>query len=203
MVRIVDTTLREGAQAAGVRFDRQASAEIARALMAIGIDTIECGHPGVGPEEMCRVRDVVQVCGGSEVLAHARARVDDIDAVAASGAQWVGLFIGVNDLSRRHRLKAGARIDAMIDQAVRHAKSLGLSVRFTIEDASRTEPDALVAGYGTAVRAGADRICFADTVGVLCPWEIEARYAVSREHSPASILRCIVTTTAAWRMRMP
>jgi 2-isopropylmalate synthase len=171
--KIIDATLREGAQAPGVRFGLRESIEIARTLRTLGVDMIECGHPRVGQLEQRRVREVVAASDEIPVLAHARARVEDIDAVAATGARWVGIFIGVNPIST-NRLGAHKSVHQLIHDAVVHARGLGLGVRFTVEDGSRTEWDELVAAYRVALDAGADRICFADTVGVLAPWNVQA-----------------------------
>ncbi len=170
---IIDTTLREGAQAPGVRFDKEKSAEIANALVALGVDMIECGHPQANVAEANRVRAVVTACGSVPMLAHSRARSDDIEAVKATGAQWVGIFIGVNSISKNCRVSFEHSINEIISKAVIHAKTIGLKVRFTVEDGSRTPWPELLEGYHVALKAGADRLCFADTVGLLCPWEAE------------------------------
>ena len=118
----------------------------------------------------------VAAAGQTPVLCHARARRGDIDAAAETGAQWVGIFLGCNDITRRVRV-IGASADellSMIDTGVRYAVERGLRVRFTVEDASRTERVMLERAYRTAVAAGADRICFADSVGVLEPAEATA-----------------------------
>lgn len=168
--RIVDASLREGAQAPGVRFDPADGAAIARALAALGVDMVECGHPAAGPAEAARVA-AVRAATDAPLLAHARATPGDVAAVAASGADWVGVFIGINDVSRAARLseRVAGRVGRQSAEAVAEAKSLGLMVRFTVEDASRTEESALVDAYARALDEGADRICFADTVGVLTP----------------------------------
>ncbi len=171
--RIIDATLREGTQAPGVRFGEQESVEIARALVSLGVDMIECGHPLSSEVEARRVRSVVAASGSTPVLAHARARREDIDSVKAAGAQWVGIFVGINEISRRCRVRFERSKEEMIRESVRHAKDLGLQVRFTIEDGSRTSWRELAEGYSAALDTGADRICFADTVGLLCPWETE------------------------------
>lgn len=172
-VRIIDATLREGAQAPGVRFLIDESCEIARSLVSIGVDMIECGHPRASDKEFRRVRAVVAASGEVPVLAHARATVDDINHVKWSGASWVGIFLGVNRLSQECRFSIQEPLSDVIIRAVIHAKELGLKVRFTVEDASRTEWDQIESTYGAALESGADRICFADTVGILCPWEVE------------------------------
>jgi 2-isopropylmalate synthase len=170
-VRLIDATLREGAQAPGVAFDVEASCAIASALARLGVDAVECGHPAQSEAERARVRAVVDLGLSVPVLAHARAHARDVDAVKDSGAAWVGLFLGVNETSRRHRIP-GRTLEELLEviaEAVRYARAAGLEVRFTVEDASRTPLDELVAAYRVAAEAGAGRLCVADTVGVLDP----------------------------------
>jgi 2-isopropylmalate synthase len=45
----------------------------------------------------------------------------------------------------------------------------GLDVMFVTEDTTRADPDSLRALYSTAIRAGAKRVCIADTVGHSTP----------------------------------
>jgi 2-isopropylmalate synthase len=170
-VRLIDCTLREGMQAPGVRFTLAQSCDIARLLVACGVDMIECGHPAISDAEQQRVKATIAAAGQTPVLCHARAHRRDIDAAAAAGARWVGIFLGCNEVTRRARV-TGASADqllSMIDTSVRYAVAQGLRVRFTVEDASRTERAMLERAYATAIAAGADRICFADSVGVLEP----------------------------------
>ncbi|MEU3887720.1 hypothetical protein [Streptomyces sp. NPDC029041] len=188
MTYIIDSTLREGTQSAHGRFTLDQSVDIATLLVRSGVDAIECGHPAVGPEEILRTAAVVEAAGDVPVLAHARAHVDDIEAVAKSGAAWVGVFLGVNEISRRSRLPGHSVEDLhlRIEESVTHARGLGLRVRFTVEDSSRTETEDLIAAYRIAVAAGAERICFADTVGVLEPQEVGERIARLRAACPGT-----------------
>lgn len=185
-IAIIDATLREGRQAPDVTLDAAASLEIARELAAAGVDMIEVGHPNASAAERERVRAVAGAGLGLPVLAHARANPRDVEAVADAGADWVGVFLGVNEITRRARVPA-ADIDellARIDGAVRRAKELGLAVRYTVEDASRTSEAELVAAYGRALDAGADRLCFADSVGALEPSAVARRVTVVRDAFP-------------------
>ncbi|PKN58009.1 MAG: homocitrate synthase [Deltaproteobacteria bacterium HGW-Deltaproteobacteria-14] len=186
-VAIIDATLREGRQAPEVTLDAAASLEVARGLAASGVDMIEVGHPSASPAERERVRAVVDAGLGPPVLAHARATARDVEAVADAGADWVGVFLGVNETTRRARVPAAAieELLARIDAAVRRAKELGLGVRYTVEDASRTTDAELVAAYRRAVDAGADRLCFADSVGALEPSVVASRVAAVRAAFPA------------------
>ena len=172
-VRIVDATLREGAQTPGVSFDAGESGRIASALSALSVDMIECGHPAVGPAERERIA-ATRSATDLPVLAHARAERGDVRAVAEAGIPWVGVFIGVNELSRRARLsnRVADNLNGHIVSAIGEAKDHDLSVRFTIEDSSRTPMAELEDAFGLAVNAGADRICWADTVGVSTPNDV-------------------------------
>ena len=136
--RIIDATLREGQQAPGVSFDVRQSVEIATMLEQLGVDIVECGHPAA-PGEAERVRAVSRAIA-TPVLAHARANVSDVDAVADAGARWVGIFCGVNPISLETRLggRSFDEVKRMIIGAIAQARKRGLNVRFTVEDASRT-----------------------------------------------------------------
>ena len=56
---------------------------------------------------------------------------------------------------------------ALINESILYAKKNGLKIRFTAEDASRTDLDYLLKIGQLVEKAGADRFGFADTVGVL------------------------------------
>jgi 2-isopropylmalate synthase len=171
--RLVDSTLREGVQAAGVRFGTAETFEIAGILASAGVDIIECGHPAIGEQESERVRAAISAASNVPVLAHARARLEDVDKVAETGAQWVGIFAGVNEISRAVRIGLHRSVQSLIRSSVSRARLHGLKVRFTVEDGSRTSWEELIEGFRCALDGGADRICYADTVGLLLPWETE------------------------------
>jgi isopropylmalate/homocitrate/citramalate synthase len=63
----------------------------------------------------------------------------------------------------------------IICEHVRYARTQGLRVRYTPEDASRTDFDFLAQVCNEAIEAGADRISFADTLGILQPHETYER----------------------------
>jgi 2-isopropylmalate synthase len=185
-IRIVDSTLREGGQASGVQWTPESSVAIARALAALGVDAIECGHPAVGEAERARIRAVLEAALPPPVLCHARALESDIDFVAEVGAPWVGLFLGLNDLSRIARIRKDLPdLVRQIGRTVAYAKSRGLAVRFTLEDASRTGDDERAAAYDAAAAGGADRLGYADTAGVAEPAEVARGVDAIRRAHPA------------------
>jgi 2-isopropylmalate synthase len=189
-LRIIDCTLREGTQTPGVTFSSEQSAEIAGLLAATGVDMIECGHAAISLAERERVKATIAASGDVPVLVHARACRGDIDAVIETGASWVGVFLGCNGYTRLSRVVGASTDDllTMIANAVGYAVERGLHVRFTAEDASRTEMATLERAYGAAVAAGADRITFADTVGTLEPGQVKAVAGRLRDCFPGTDL---------------
>jgi 2-isopropylmalate synthase len=167
---LVDTTVREGQQHGHVSFSPTQAVGLARLLDEFGIEMIEVGHPVVSEQDR---KTAVAICHAglrAQTLAHARATREDVEAAAAVGARWVGIFTGVNDLSLQHKLRRDrAAALSAIQEAVRSAKALGLQIRFTCEDASRTPLPHIIEVFEVARATGADRLSYADTVGVLTP----------------------------------
>jgi len=171
MVEILDATLREGEQTQGVKFSLEQKVEIAKKLDEFGVDYIEAGMPIISDYDFQAVKAVAHLGLRAEVLGHARAKPEDIVAVANSGCKWVGIFCGINDLSIAHRIhgKNKEGVYDMIGDSIRYAKKLGLKVRYTVEDATRTHSFNLIEIAELAERAGADRFSIADTVGCASP----------------------------------
>ena len=187
-VGIVDATLREGNQATGVQFTAADSIAIARLLDELGVDTIEIGHPLAGPNEHERTHAVAALGLKAEVLAHARAHPVDIRAVAETGAGWVGIFLGVNDITTRARVigRSFRELVQMVSDSVKVAKDCGLSIRYSCEDASRTDDRFLIDVFGEAIAAGADRVCYADTIGHAEPAEVAEKVRIMKAAFPAT-----------------
>ena len=183
--QIVDSTLREGTQAPGVHFTAHQAVEIAHLLSNVGIDVLEVGHPAASLEQMNIVKRIAQL-GVLPVLAHARSDEKDITIVKRTGATWVGLFLGINHETRTARVLGWSvkKILNQIQNAVLHAKRLGLKVRYTVEDASRTNDKLLLQAYRVAIEAGAECICLSDTVGIMEPAEVAKKVELLKKNFP-------------------
>lgn len=169
-VEILDSTLREGEQTAGVSFSLKQKIEIATLLDEFGIGIIEAGHPVVSPDIFNAVKTIASQDFNAEILAHSRALKQDIDVVLDCDADWVGIFFSVSDrsLEQRFRTDIGGAI-SIITEAISYAKDHGLKVRYTPEDTVRSEFSKVVQVSKAAVDAVADRISVADTVGIMTP----------------------------------
>jgi 2-isopropylmalate synthase len=189
-VHIIDATLREGNQSPGVRFSAAQAVDIASMLHALGVDMIECGHAIVGPHERERIRALSRLGLSVPLLSHARARTEDIVAAKESGSDWVGIFCGINRISRLSRLRGksqGSVLD-MIRRSISFARSQGLKVRYTLEDGTRTPLELVIDVLGAAVAEGADRICYADTLGAMAPASFAQAIAAIRQSLPDTAL---------------
>jgi isopropylmalate/homocitrate/citramalate synthase len=170
---LIDTTIREGQQHGHVSFTLAQAVRLARLLDGFGVDVIEVGHPIVSDQDRQTAIAICRAGLHAQTLAHARASPEDIQAAVDVGAHWVGVFAGVNNISLQHKLHRGrAAALCAIREAVRHAKIFGLQVRFTCEDASRTPLPRVLEAFRLARAAGADRLSYADTVGVMTPFEM-------------------------------
>ncbi len=171
---ILDSTLREGEQTPGVVFTPDQRVEIARKLSDAGIRMIEVGHPAVSPDILDGIKRIIKMkrdgCITSEVVVHSRAVSSDIKLAASLDIDRMAIFYGISDThlaSKTHKSRDEAI--SIIGESVSEARSHGVKVRFTPEDASRTDYDYLIEVIKTARDAGADRIGIADTVGIMNP----------------------------------
>jgi len=171
MVKILDSTLREGEQTAGVKFTKKQKIEIAKLLNDIGIDKIEVGHPVISPYDEECVRSIGTLKLKCEVLAHARAKIEDIDAVLRCNVKWIGIFMGINDISLKYKYNNIKKKEALkkIETAISYSKKQNLKVRFTIEDATRTNIKDIKQIIKIGSEQGVDVISIADTVGYMTP----------------------------------
>jgi len=170
MVEILDTTLREGEQTPYVNFAVDEKIEIARLLDQIGVDMIEAGDPSVSPNVAKAIERIASLGLQAEIVAHSIASRAGIDRAKACGADRVAIFYATSQIHLDVKLhKTHEEALAIICEHVAYARSLGLKVRYTPEDATRTDFDFLVKVCNTAIEAGADRISFADTLGIMQP----------------------------------
>jgi 2-isopropylmalate synthase len=178
-VMLDDETLRDGLQSPSVRCPAIGEKiRILHLIDALGIDTADIGLPGAGPHV---ARDVERLA--AEILTArlrvnancaARTHVNDIIPIA-DAVQKTGLpiecctFIGSSPI---RQYTEGWTLDWLLkntEEAITFAVKQGLEVTYVTEDTTRADPDTLRAIYQCAIRAGAKRICIADTVGHATP----------------------------------
>jgi 2-isopropylmalate synthase len=178
-VLLDDETLRDGLQSPSVRCPTiDEKLQILRLIDRLGIDTANIGLPGAGPQVAADVERLARAMGEERLRVRpncaARTVVADIRPVV-DVAQRVGLpiecctFIGSSPL---RQYAEGWGLDELLrltEEAVGFAVREGLPVMYVTEDTTRADPETLRALYSTAIRAGAARVCIADTVGHATP----------------------------------
>jgi 2-isopropylmalate synthase len=176
IVRISDTTLRDGLQTPGLRVGVESRVKIAQALADAGIHSIDIGFPAANSNDYQAVKAIAAAVHGPVFSVHSRTKVEDVDlsSEALSGVspfrKAISLFIGISPIHREHKHKMSKAqiIEALVKSVERAQKHFEI-ISFGPEDASRTEPEFLYECYKEAIAAGCISVGFADTVGVLTP----------------------------------
>ena len=181
-IRILDSTLREGEQHPGISFSVKQRIQIAWMLDSFGVDQIEIS-PVVSSDHAEATRTIIRQGLRADILAHVRAIKSDVDVAISCDATWVATYIGISDVHLSAKLKITreqAKIRAL--EVADYIKSHGLKARFTMEDASRTDPNFLVDMCQEVNRLGIERISIPDTVGIMRPTGMYNLVKMVREH---------------------
>jgi homocitrate synthase len=187
-VAIIDTTLREGEQFASAHFTTAQKQTIARALDRFGVEAIEITNPAASPRSFADAQLLGAMPRRAMILAHVRCTVGDVQAAIDTGVDGVNIFYGMSGHLRAH--SHGHSLATMIaaaEECIRLARAHALVVRFSSEDAFRTDPADLLAIYRAVDALGVDRIGVADTVGIATPRQVGELVTLLRRECRAAI----------------
>lgn len=175
-VILLDTTLRDGEQAAGKLMSGE-KLLIARLLEDAGIDVIEAGFPVSSQGDFDAVARIALEIKNSTVCALSRAVLKDIAAAARAlekaRSPRIHTFIATSTLHMRDKLKMSPpEVLERIHDMVTLARIYVDDVQFSAEDAGRSDIVFLSRAIQLAIKAGATTINIPDTVGYCTPWSL-------------------------------
>jgi 2-isopropylmalate synthase len=176
LVKIFDTTLRDGEQVPGCKLNTSQKLVIAKRLDELGVDVIEAGFPVSSPGDFKSVVEISKIVKNATVCGLSRAVENDIK-VAAEALQFakyprIHTGIGTSDSHITHKFNSSR--DKIIEigfNAVKYAKSFVKDVEFYAEDAGRTDNEFLAKVCEKMIEAGATVLNIPDTTGYCLPDE--------------------------------
>jgi 2-isopropylmalate synthase len=191
VVKIFDTTLRDGEQSPGASMNVEEKIVIARQLEKLGVDVIEAGFAASSEGDFESVERVCKEVKRPMVVSLARAQEGDIKralkAVEQAKHPGIHIFIATSDIHMKHKLRMSRNevLDVVV-WAISHAKKHIDYIEFSAEDASRSDRDFLVQVFTEAVRAGAKTLNVPDTTGYAIPAEFGSLVRYLIDHTEGS-----------------
>jgi len=192
MVKIFDTTLRDGEQSPGASMTIEEKIKVAKQLEKLRVDIIEAGFAAASPGDFEAINMIAKEVTDSTICSLARALEKDIEAAAKAIApaplKRIHTFIATSPIHMEYKLRM--KPDEVIKRAVRaveYAKSFVDDVEFSCEDAGRSEMSFLKEIISAVIEAGAKTINIPDTVGYRFPTEMGAMIKELVEYFPKDI----------------
>lgn len=176
LIKIFDTTLRDGEQSPGASMNVEEKLRVAKQLEKLNVDIIEAGFPVASEGDFEAVKRIAETVETVEVAALARANRRDIDRAweALKGARHprIHTFIATSDIHLKYKLRlTREEVLKKAVEAVKHARSYTENVEFSAEDAVRSDRGFLSEVVEAVIEAGARTVNIPDTVGYSIPTE--------------------------------
>ncbi|WP_456480739.1 2-isopropylmalate synthase [Nautilia sp.] len=193
MVKIFDTTLRDGEQSPGASMTIEEKIKVARQLEKLNVDIIEAGFAAASPGDFEAIHNIAKEVSKSTVCSLARAVDNDIkkaaEAIEPAPLKRIHTFIATSPIHMEYKLRMSP--DEVIKRAVDAvllAKNFVDDVEFSCEDAGRSEMSFLKEIISAVIEAGATTINIPDTVGYRFPTEMGAMIKELTEYFPKDII---------------
>ena len=189
IIKIFDTTLRDGEQSPGFSMSLGQKLRVARVLADMKVDIIEAGFPAASPGDFDAVRAIATEIRGPVIAGLCRTIPRDIErtieAIEPAENARIHTFIATSPIHRDLKLKMTP------DEVIRHAvngvklaKSACDDVEFSAEDGIRTEREYLAEVLQAVIEAGATTVNIPDTVGYSTPTEMFDLFSWLRKTVP-------------------
>ncbi len=170
-INIIDTTLRNGEQTAGVVFSKHEKIRIAKMLDEIGIPEIEIGTPALGDVEKDIIKNILKSGLKAKLYAYCNADPADIEAAADLGVENIIINISTSDIHIKEKYKQNRTwVVNTLREAMRTARQKDINFIVSAEDATRTDLEFLLKLVTLAKKKGAQRFRICDTVSKFDPF---------------------------------
>ncbi len=187
-IRIVDTTLRDGEQKAGIALGINDKVQIAKILDSMGIYQIEAGIPAMGKEEKQSIRKIAELGLKCRISTWNRLNIDDIKQSLDCGSDIVHISVPSSDIQIKAKLRRDREwvLDS-IKRCLDYARSKNHQITIGLEDASRAEFKFLLQIIAAVSELGVSRVRYADTVGILSRKRIYEEIKIIRNETKTDI----------------
>lgn len=187
-VKIIDTTLRDGEQQAGIALRKEQKKKIAGMLSELGIAQIEAGTPAMLGEELESVKAIAAMGLSSKISAWNRMNTEDVKASVECGVDVIHISAPVSEIQIALKLNKDPEwVLEKLEETVRFAVNQKFAVHVGMEDASRADIFFMEKVCAVALQAGASMVRYADTVGVLRPSTIKKDIAILKSRVPVKL----------------
>lgn len=176
IIKIFDTTLRDGEQSPGCSMNLKEKIEMAQQLEKMNVDIIEAGFAAASPGDLHSIQEISKSIKNCTVASLARTHKGDIDkaweSLKYAAHPRIHVFIATSPLHMEYKLKmTEEEVVQSTGKMVAYAKSKCDDIEFSAEDATRSNIDFIARVFDTAIKAGATTINIPDTVGYTTPDE--------------------------------
>jgi 2-isopropylmalate synthase len=176
IIKIFDTTLRDGEQSPGCSMNLKEKIEMATQLERMNVDIIEAGFAAASPGDLMAIQEISKHIKNCTIASLARSNKGDIDkaweSLKYAAHPRIHVFIATSPIHMEYKLNMNPeQVVNATEELVSYAKSKCSDIEFSCEDATRSDVDFIARVIDTAIKAGATTINIPDTVGYTTPDE--------------------------------
>ena len=176
IIKIFDTTLRDGEQSPGCSMNLSEKIKMAKQIEKMNVDVIEAGFAISSPGDFISVKTIAETVKDCVVASLCRTSEEDIEraweAVKNANSPRIHTFIATSPIHMEYKLQMNP--DEVYERAVsmvRYAKKYCSDIEFSCEDGTRSDPEFLAKIFEGVIKAGATTVNIPDTVGYTTPDE--------------------------------